>query len=135
MVPLWIRHCHICTEDHLKLRLHYLWMLFRPILKIRIVPNKIILCRPWLYRNLEQTHSMMFRVLSYTLPSLALSLLLNIPKFLEARIEYKVIKSFKVIQKMTRVTHKRWDLYRNLHRLFPLKLSATVNRFSSSSNH
>ncbi|XP_023346387.1 FMRFamide receptor isoform X2 [Eurytemora carolleeae] len=52
----------------------------------------LAVCRPWLYRNLEQTHSMMFRVLSYTLPSLALSLLLNIPKFLEARIEYKTFK-------------------------------------------
>ena len=67
---------------------------------MRIILNEIILRRPWLYRNLEQTHSMMFRVLSYTLPSLALSLLLNIPKFLEARIEYKVIQIFKVIPKI-----------------------------------
>jgi hypothetical protein len=42
------------------------------------------------YRDLELSYSSQCRVLSYTLPSLALSLLLNLPKFMEAKLTFKV---------------------------------------------
>jgi hypothetical protein len=46
--------------------------------------------RPVVYRDLELSYSCQWRVLSYTLPSLALSLLLNLPKFMEAKLWFRV---------------------------------------------
>jgi len=46
----------------------------------------LAVCRPLLYRTLELTYSSRVRVLSYFLPSMIGSVLLNIPKFLEATL-------------------------------------------------
>jgi len=47
----------------------------------------LAVCRPLLYRSLELTYSCRVRVLSYLLPAMLLSVALNIPKFLEARLD------------------------------------------------
>ena len=44
--------------------------------------------RPLFYRSLEVTYTSQCRVLTYILPSMILSILLNIPKFLEAKHEW-----------------------------------------------
>ena len=65
------------------------------------VPRPVVYCdlahalialvpRPVVYRDLELSYSSQCRVLSYTLPSLALSLILNLPKFMEAKLSFKV---------------------------------------------
>ena len=41
--------------------------------------------RPLFYRSLEVTYSSSVRVMTYIIPSMILSILLNIPKFLEAK--------------------------------------------------
>jgi hypothetical protein len=43
-------------------------------------------CRPLLYRSLEVSYSSRVRVMTYFLPSMFFSILLNIPKFLEAQL-------------------------------------------------
>ena len=47
--------------------------------------------RPILYRSLEVTWSSNVRVMTYLLPTFIFSVLLNIPKFLEARHESVVM--------------------------------------------
>merc|ERR1719234_1014897 len=47
----------------------------------------LAVCRPIFYRSLELTYSCKARVASYLLPSMFASILLNIPKFLEARLQ------------------------------------------------
>ena len=44
--------------------------------------------RPLFYRSLEISYSSRVRILSYILPTLVSSILLNIPKFLEARHDF-----------------------------------------------
>ena len=48
---------------------------------------EIIYSRPLFYRSLEVTYTSQCRVMTYILPSMILSILLNIPKFLEAKHE------------------------------------------------
>ena len=57
-------------------------------------------CRPVVYRDLELSYSSQCRVLSYTLPSLALSLILNLPKFMEAKLWFKVSSKSKIIKEI-----------------------------------
>ena len=47
--------------------------------------------RPLIYRSLEVSQSSKTRLLSYVVPSLLLSLVLNFPKFLEAKLETKEV--------------------------------------------
>ena len=44
--------------------------------------------RPILYRSLEVSYSSRARVMSYLMPTFLASVILNIPKFLEAKIDY-----------------------------------------------
>ena len=53
---------------------------------MKISISIIIFNRPLTYRSLELTQTSQARVLSYVLPSLFLSLVLNFPKFLEAKL-------------------------------------------------
>ena len=46
----------------------------------------LAVCRPIFYRSLEVTYSSRVRVMTYFLPSMICSILLNIPKFMEARL-------------------------------------------------
>ena len=46
---------------------------------------KFLIPRPLIYRSLEATKSYSTRILAYLLPSLLASVLLNIPKFMEAK--------------------------------------------------
>ena len=46
----------------------------------------LAMCRPIFYRSLEVTYSSRVRVMTYFIPSMICSILLNIPKFMEARL-------------------------------------------------
>ena len=46
----------------------------------------LAVCRPLLYRSLEVTYSSGARVMTYFLPSMIFSIILNIPKFMEAQL-------------------------------------------------
>ena len=52
----------------------------------------LAVCRPLLYRSLEVTYSSRVRVMTYFLPSMISSILLNIPKFLEAQLVTIMVK-------------------------------------------
>ena len=54
----------------------------------------IAVCHPILHRTMVHTHSISRRVLFYTLPVVALSVLVNITKFFETKV----------------VSHERWIL-------------------------
>ena len=47
--------------------------------------------RPLIYRSLEASQSSKTRLLSYVVPSLLLSVVLNFPKFFEAKLETKEV--------------------------------------------
>ena len=50
----------------------------------------IAVCSPLLHRDLVHTYSVMRRVTIYTVPVILVSLVLNIPKFLETKIVTKI---------------------------------------------
>ena len=53
----------------------------------------IAVCFPLLHRDLVHTYSIMQRVTVYTVPVMILSILINIPKFLETKIVVDITQS------------------------------------------
>ena len=79
-------------------------MLYHGIVRINVSPRIVIVL-------LEATYSSSVRLLSYLLPSLLASILLNLPKFLEARLETVTYVEDNVTQSsvMINVTRLRVD--------------------------
>ena len=69
----------------------------------------IAVCYPLLHRDLVYTYSITKRVLVYTIPVLILSVLINIPKFMETKIVTK--ENFNVTTYTIDVTDLRYVVH------------------------
>ncbi len=56
----------------------------------------VAVCFPLLHRDLAYTYSVSTRVTVYTVPVVALSILINIPKFLETKIVVETVANVTV---------------------------------------
>ena len=68
-----------------------------------IYDRYIAICSPLLHHDLVHTYSVMRRVTIYTVPVILVSLILNIPKFLET----------KIVTKMTEIRNNSTSDYHN----------------------
>lgn len=62
-------------------------------------PRYIAVCFPLLHRDLAYTYSVSTRVVCYTVPVLIISILVNVPKFMETKIVVET--SWKTVQENT----------------------------------
>ena len=98
----------------------------------------VAICFPLAHRNLSHSYTVTTRVIFYTLPVMALSILINIPKFLET----KVVSESKSKQRFATVSILRFNpilivisklIYLFCQIIFKLKLSRLWLPFTNHS--